>query len=101
MSDADLEIAVNQAFSQFGTVWIKIRRDRKGMPFAFAQFEVESLIRLRFPTHNSQNEQAAQQAIIRGRGLLLFGRPCRTEVARVNRQSYLRCKFSFRTLILK
>lgn len=31
---------VEQTFSQFGKVYVKIKRDERGMPFAFAQYEV-------------------------------------------------------------
>ena len=39
-TDQQLEHAVTASFSQFGTVYVKIRRDGRGMPFAFAQYEV-------------------------------------------------------------
>ena len=39
-TDHQLEQAVTASFSQFGTVYVKIRRDGRGMPFAFAQYEV-------------------------------------------------------------
>lgn len=34
----------------------------------------------------SQTENDAQRAITMGRGMLITGRPCRTEVAKVNRK---------------
>ena len=39
-ADQQLEQAVTATFSQFGKVYVKIRRDGRGMPFAFAQYEV-------------------------------------------------------------
>ena len=43
-TDEQLGQSVHAVFSQFGPVWIKIRRDQKGMPFAFAQYEVCTLM---------------------------------------------------------
>ncbi|KAG8534246.1 uncharacterized protein KY384_001090 [Bacidia gigantensis] len=73
-SDEQLEYAVTEAFQRFGNVYVKIRRDARQMPFAFAQYTTV---------------EDAQQAITLGRGMLINGRPCRTEVARVNRSLYL------------
>lgn len=42
IDDIALEAEVTRAFSQFGTVFVKIRRDAKNMPFAFCQFTVSS-----------------------------------------------------------
>lgn len=39
-SDDQLEHHVHAAFLQYGTCYIKIRRDARGMPFAFVQYEV-------------------------------------------------------------
>ena len=39
-SDQQLEFSVASVFEQFGRVYVKIRRDPKGMPYAFAQYEV-------------------------------------------------------------
>ena len=39
-TDDQLEYAVTQAFQQFGNVYVKIRRDARQMPFAFAQYTV-------------------------------------------------------------
>lgn len=39
-SDEELEVSVKTVFQTFGTVYVKIRRDNKGMPFAFCQYEV-------------------------------------------------------------
>ncbi|KAL8697748.1 MAG: hypothetical protein Q9224_002160 [Gallowayella concinna] len=68
-SDDQLEHSVSEVFQAFGNVYVKIRRDSKGMPFAFCQYE---------------NVGDAQRAITMGRGLLIDGRACRTEVAKVN-----------------
>ncbi|KAI4248439.1 MAG: hypothetical protein L6R40_000999 [Gallowayella cf. fulva] len=73
-SDDQLEHSVSEVFQAFGNVYVKIRRDSKGMPFAFCQYE---------------NVSDAQRAITMGRGLPIDGRPCRTEVAKVNRSLYL------------
>ncbi|KAL8733622.1 MAG: hypothetical protein Q9166_002032 [cf. Caloplaca sp. 2 TL-2023] len=70
-SDDQLEHSVSEVFQAFGNVYVKIRRDNKGMPFAFCQYE---------------NVGDAQRAITMGRGLLIDGRACRTEVAKVNRK---------------
>ncbi|KAK4200273.1 hypothetical protein QBC40DRAFT_174275, partial [Triangularia verruculosa] len=67
--DVALEAAVTRAFSRFGTVFVKIRRDLNNLPFAFAQYT---------------NEQEAKEAIEKGRGLLILGRPCRTEMVKSN-----------------
>jgi hypothetical protein len=39
-SDDALEAEVTRVFSEFGTVFVKIRRDQRNMPFAFCQFTV-------------------------------------------------------------
>ncbi len=39
-SDDQLEHHVHIAFLQYGTCYVKIRRDARGMPFAFVQYEV-------------------------------------------------------------
>ncbi|KAG5917855.1 hypothetical protein E4U42_007095 [Claviceps africana] len=36
--DRTLELEVTKCFSQFGEVWVKIKRDGSQMPFAFCQF---------------------------------------------------------------
>ena len=38
--DKVLEAGVSNTFSQFGDMWVKIRRDRNAMPYAFCQFTV-------------------------------------------------------------
>ncbi|KAI9795484.1 MAG: hypothetical protein M1833_007014 [Piccolia ochrophora] len=38
-TDEQLENSVKQVFDQFGTVYVKIRRDNRGMPYAFCQYE--------------------------------------------------------------
>lgn len=87
-SDDQLEHSVSEVFQAFGNVYVKIRRDSKGMPFAFCQYEV-GLMALRpscLLTDTLQNVSDAQRAITMGRGLPIDGRPCRTEVAKVNRK---------------
>ncbi|KAL8818781.1 MAG: hypothetical protein Q9223_002660 [Gallowayella weberi] len=90
-SDDQLEHSVSEVFQAFGNVYVKIRRDSKGMPFAFCQYEVghKALRSPGFMTEISQNVGDAQRAITMGRGLLIDGRACRTEVAKVNRSLYL------------
>ncbi|KAI1160209.1 hypothetical protein F5B18DRAFT_676276 [Nemania serpens] len=69
-SDTVLEVAVTKVFSAFGPVFVKIRRDPKNMPFAFCQYT------------DSKHAQKAQKD---GKGLLIEGRPCRTEMVKANR----------------
>ncbi|KAI1427239.1 hypothetical protein F5Y12DRAFT_792563 [Xylaria sp. FL1777] len=69
-SDTVLEVAVTKAFSAFGPVFVKIRRDPKNMPFAFCQYT---------------DSKHAQKAQVEGKGLLVEGRPCRTEMVKANR----------------
>lgn len=38
--DAKLELEVTKVFHAFGTVFVKIKRDRNHIPFAFAQYTV-------------------------------------------------------------
>jgi hypothetical protein len=45
-SDEALEVAVTQVFREFGSVWVKIRRDAKHMPFAFCQYSVSNFLLL-------------------------------------------------------
>ncbi|KAI9885679.1 MAG: hypothetical protein M1823_002548 [Watsoniomyces obsoletus] len=74
-SDAQLEASVREIFQQFGTlVEVKIRRDPRGMPFAFVHYDTD---------------EAAQRAILAGRNQYINGRLCRTEPARANRALYL------------
>ncbi|KAM0325127.1 hypothetical protein ACHAQA_007666 [Verticillium albo-atrum] len=71
-TDEDLEAAVTNAFSKYGTVFVKIRRDnRKQMPYGFAQFT---------------NAQHARRALIDGKGTMILGRACRTERVKGNCQ---------------
>ncbi len=39
-TDEQLEYSVTSVFQIFGDVYVKVRRDNKGMPFAFCQYEV-------------------------------------------------------------
>ncbi|KAL7818688.1 hypothetical protein V8C44DRAFT_318722 [Trichoderma aethiopicum] len=64
--DRRLEIEVTKYFSQYGTVFVKIRRDSRQMPFAFCQF-----------TRDADAENAAHH----GNGAVILGRPCRVEKA--------------------
>ncbi|KAI3327388.1 hypothetical protein HD806DRAFT_531961 [Xylariaceae sp. AK1471] len=69
-SDTVLEVGITKAFSVFGPVFVKIRRDPKNMPFAFCQYTD--------PKH-------AEKAQRDGKGLLIEGRACRTEMVKANR----------------
>lgn len=40
VEDENLERQVTKVFSRYGTVFVKIRRDARKMPFAFCQFTV-------------------------------------------------------------
>lgn len=43
--DEELEYEVTRVFSQFGVVYVKIKRDhRRGMPHAFCQFTVSYVV---------------------------------------------------------
>lgn len=87
--------AVTREFSQFGTVFVKIRRDEKTglMPFAFCQFTVSCFskpARAPLPFLTSlQNRQDADNALVHGRGIYIHGRPCRTERAKSSREWHL------------
>lgn len=39
-SDEQLEESVSTAFSEYGKCYVKIRRDKNHMPYAFVQYEV-------------------------------------------------------------
>ncbi|ROT41704.1 hypothetical protein SODALDRAFT_397456 [Sodiomyces alkalinus F11] len=75
VEDSVLETEVNAVFSRFGAVFVKIRRDgRTRMPFAFCQFTTF---------------EDAQRALVKGKGIEIFGRPCRTEKVRANCDFYV------------
>ncbi|TVY53183.1 Multicopy suppressor of sporulation protein msa1 [Lachnellula cervina] len=73
-----LQAAVTKVFSEYGVVFVKIRRDTKQMPFAFCQYT--SLLH-------------AERAIREGRGRLINGRPCRTEKAKAHRLFFVERKY--------
>ena len=58
------------------------------MPLAFAQYTVSHSNATLHYCWRLQNVDDAQRAITFGRGMLINGRPCRTEIARVNRESF-------------
>ncbi|UNI24388.1 hypothetical protein JDV02_010138 [Purpureocillium takamizusanense] len=66
-SDHELEEEVTRVFGRFGTVFVKIKRDGRHMPFAFCQYRFD---------------EEAQRAMREGKGTTVLGRPCRTEMAR-------------------
>ena len=39
-----LEYKLKDKFEAFGTVYVKIKRDHRGMPYAFCQFEVSQVV---------------------------------------------------------
>ncbi|KAI1322647.1 hypothetical protein F5Y16DRAFT_404277 [Xylariaceae sp. FL0255] len=69
-ADSVLEVAITRAFSRFGPVFIKIRRDAKNMPFAFCQYT---------------DPRFAEKAYREGKGMMIEGRICRTEMVKANR----------------
>ncbi|MCJ1288114.1 hypothetical protein MMC26_007469 [Xylographa opegraphella] len=73
-TDEQLEYSVTRVFEQFGRVYVKIRRDNRSMPYAFAQYE---------------NVSDSERAIEHGRGIAIDGRQCRTERAKAHRSLYL------------
>ncbi|KAI9824679.1 MAG: hypothetical protein M1819_000832 [Sarea resinae] len=73
-TDDELQESVTDAFKGFGSVYVKIRRDARMMPYAFCQYE---------------NVKDAEAAIQLGKNALIDGRRCRTEQARVNRSLYM------------
>ena len=91
MTDTQLEFSVREVFQVFGNCYVKIRRDHKGMPYAFCQYEVSPVAKnnLTFLICPKTSEDA-QRAINLGRGMKVNGRDCRTEVARVNREHLIR-----------
>ena len=52
----------------------------------------------RSPLIREQNVSDAQRAITCGRGMMIDGRPCRTEVAKVNRKQIPNDDYSYRFL---
>lgn len=68
--DVALEAAIYREFLKYGKCWVKIRRDSHHMPFAFVQFT---------------SDEEALDALDKGKGAMIFGRPCRTEMVKANR----------------
>lgn len=73
-SGAELQGAIEQAFHRYGDCWVKVRRDGRGMPFAFVQYRLKT---------------EAEVALIPGKNLVIHGRQCRTETARAQRALYV------------
>ncbi|KAI8675387.1 hypothetical protein NCS57_00439800 [Fusarium keratoplasticum] len=67
--DLTLMSAVTNVFNQYGTVFVKIKRDKRQMPFGFAQY--------------TQPEDA-EKALANLRGVEILGRPVRTERCNAN-----------------
>ncbi|TLD17276.1 uncharacterized protein PgNI_00270 [Pyricularia grisea] len=68
--DQSLEAAITREFSKYGTVFVKIRRDKDQMPFAFCQYT---------------KDEDAKAAVDQGRGTQILGRSCRTEMVKAIR----------------
>jgi polyadenylate-binding protein len=68
--DLHLEAAIYREFLKYGKCWVKIRRDPHHMPFAFVQFT---------------SDEEAKNALENGKGAIICGRPCRTEMVKANR----------------
>lgn len=68
--DVALEAAIYREFLKYGKCWVKIRRDSHHMPFAFVQFT---------------SDEEARSALENGKGAIICGRPCRTEMVKANR----------------
>ena len=58
------------------------------MPYAFAQYTVSCLtiFSLLHTSNIKQNDDDAKVAIDEGRGIMILGRPCRTEMVKANRK---------------
>ncbi|RDW63853.1 hypothetical protein BP5796_10355 [Coleophoma crateriformis] len=75
-SDEVLTASVTEVFRKYGLVFVKVRRDSKGMPYSFAQFTCQ---------------EDADEAMIYGNGKMINGRACRIEPTKANRLYYI-CK---------
>ncbi|KAM0476000.1 hypothetical protein ACHAP7_007107, partial [Fusarium lateritium] len=62
--DLTIKEVLDKVFGHYGTVYVKVKRDRKRMPFAFVQYT---------------NSTSAGIALDLCRGADILGRPCRTE----------------------
>ncbi|OBT56663.1 hypothetical protein VE04_02787 [Pseudogymnoascus sp. 24MN13] len=72
--EVELEAAVTEVFRKYGTVYVKITRDKKNMPMGFVQF-----------TNSSDATIAREKA----KGTIIFGRGCRIEWSNANRNYHL------------
>ncbi|KFY33389.1 hypothetical protein V494_07668 [Pseudogymnoascus sp. VKM F-4513 (FW-928)] len=72
--EVELEAAVTEVFRKYGTVYVKITRDKKNMPMGFVQF-----------TNSSDATLAREKA----KGTVIFGRGCRIEWSNANRNYHL------------
>ncbi|KFX96483.1 hypothetical protein O988_05290 [Pseudogymnoascus sp. VKM F-3808] len=72
--ELELEAAVTEVFRKYGTVYVKITRDKKNMPMGFVQF-----------TNSSDAARAREKA----KGTVIFGRGCRIEWSNANRNYHL------------
>ena len=66
-NDAAILDKVQEIFTFFGTVYLKIFRDPNENPYMFAQYT---------------NDEDARRAFNGGQGVNIFGRPCRIEPAK-------------------
>ncbi|KAL2689365.1 hypothetical protein Neosp_003418 [[Neocosmospora] mangrovei] len=67
--DLTLQSAVTKVFNLYGTVFVKIKRDKRQMPFGFAQYT---------------KPEDAGQALANLRGVEILGRPVRVEQCNAN-----------------
>ncbi|KAK7397867.1 hypothetical protein QQX98_012756, partial [Neonectria punicea] len=75
-NDVTLHTEVSKIFREYGPVYVKIKRDRRHMPFAFCQFTQVA---------------EARVALAHGHRRLILGRHCRTERCKAN-VTFLVCK---------
>ncbi|EEU47072.1 uncharacterized protein NECHADRAFT_78130 [Fusarium vanettenii 77-13-4] len=67
--DLTLQSAVTKVFNLYGTVFVKIKRDKRQMPFGFAQYT---------------KPEDAEKALANLRGVEILGRPVRVERCNAN-----------------
>ncbi|KAF2220343.1 hypothetical protein BDZ85DRAFT_284758 [Elsinoe ampelina] len=70
MPDMHIRSELEQAFLQFGNVYVKVRRDHTHLPVAFVQYT---------------KREHAQKALSEGQGIRVGGRPVRIEIAKCER----------------
>ncbi|KAH7308994.1 hypothetical protein B0I35DRAFT_490989 [Stachybotrys elegans] len=88
-SDQQLEFELTKTLNQYGSVFVKIRRDKrrdKRMPYAFGQFTVcyKHHLSARHLANSKQKDEHARAALQHANGVPVLGRPMRIEMARAN-----------------